>query len=225
MHYRLLRLAMTGASLILGSTASTAQVVDQSNYVDQFHPSAASVAGGFTHFWVGQTFRPAATTSVGAGFNIRPYRPGTSGSSTLTIELWNDFPWHGGAAKLASGSTPFSLALDQIAMIDVWWASIAVTPSAMYFLAARAPDPSLSLTFTTSAYTNNYPGGSFYWNQSTSSSDSYSGNLNSDAVFQEFAATPQTTVPEPSSIALMAAGVLGIFVANRRRRGAGHKIR
>lgn len=217
MQNSLYRCVLVSASLLVSQTV-IAQVVDQSNYVDRFHPISAVVAGGFTHFWAGQTFRPAASTSVGAGFNIRPYRPGGSGSSTLTIELWDNFPWFAGAVKLATGNTSFTLATDQISMVDVFWTSVPVTPGAMYFLAARAPNPAFDLTFTTSAFTDNYASGSFYWNQGVSSTAPYSGNSNLDAVFEEFAATPRTTVPEPRSAAFLAAGLFSIFVVNRRRR-------
>ena len=79
--------SLATAGLLLASVApeARAQVVDQSNY---------QVDGPFDRSdrWNGQTFRPSANTSAGAGFNLRY----GAGSGTLTVELWSDIASNSG---------------------------------------------------------------------------------------------------------------------------------
>lgn len=195
--------------LLLGAIAApmSAQVVDQSNY-------GASGYFGSAQNWQGQTFRPAAGTSAGAGFQVINTAGDVSG--TVNIQLWSALASTPGATLLASGSSAYSILSGQTAMLDAFWGAVAVTPGAQYFIAFNANNGSLVSLFTGDAYA----GGQAQYNYSaTDPTQSYTccgGGY--DLGFEEFSTSGVVATPEPASLALVATGLLGIGGVVRRRR-------
>ena len=185
--------------------AVSAQIVDQSQLVNS-GLAAYAVSG-----WNGQTFKPTANTSVGAGFGIKNL--GAAYSGTMTIQLWTGVP--ATSTLLATGSTAFTIASGATSMVDVFWTAVSVTPGTQYFLAeSGAP---FGNVFSTQAG-DLYAGGTGYYNPSASVTGSYSA-VAGDRTFEEYSATPSAvTTPEPASATLIASGLVLVAARTRRRK-------
>ena len=74
------RVIAVAALLITPIVATTpAQTLDQSN-------QGASTPFSYAEYWVGQTFRPAASNSVGAGYSLNTAR-GQDQNGTIFAQL------------------------------------------------------------------------------------------------------------------------------------------
>lgn len=196
--------AIVGVLVLTHAIAAHAQVVDQSNY-------GAYGPFGSAYSWQGQTFKPTATTSAGAGFLFN-----TSGteSGTVTIQLWSALASTPGATMLASGSTAYSIT--GTSMLDVFWSAVGVTPGTEYFLAVNAGNSQLISLYSANTYAD---GQAHYNYDSVDPTSPYTCCGGSyDLGFEEFATSAVVATPEPASTALIATGLIGVFGAVRRRR-------
>lgn len=203
----------------LGTTGvAPAQTIDQQQptqaalYVGRSGSDACAIGCG-SNGWMTQSFRPSATTSAGAAFYLSPY---ASTSGTLFIDLWDRLPSLAGAMKLTGGSTALG---PSAGYFTVWFPTVAtVIPTNQYFLAFYS-----DAQYDVGANYDVYSGGTFNYNRSLTATDPYVGNQCCDARFIEYSAgptvvnPPSTVVPEPTSVALMAAGLAGVAGALRAK--------
>jgi hypothetical protein len=177
--------------------AAAAPVVDQSN------PS--NWAGFcFTNdaFGCGQSFRQDNSNIAGGGFFIDPsYGDGTNG--TVTISVHSAYP-NGPSSLLASG-TAAGINMNS-GWVDVFWAPVAITSGAQYYLIINSTNPIVA-SYGNSAYAD---GNAVYFGSETA----YAGY---DLTFRTYADNAIAQVPEPGSLGLLAIGIAGLGVALRKK--------
>lgn len=218
MRKRGLLLLMAVALVDAGQT--WAQTIDQSQqnqaalYVGRTGSDCTPLC--VSNGWSTQSFRPTATTSAGAAFFLQPF---ASTSGTLFIDLWDNLPSASGANKLTGGTTALGAAAGYY---TVWFPQLAVViPGNQYFLAFFS-----AAQYNIRADYNVYAGGALNYNRSLTATSAYVGNQCCDAQFIEYSLgptvviPPTTTVPEPSSMVLMAAGLGAVAGLVRKRRAA-----
>ena len=212
----------------LHSANAKAQVVDQQQLV--VRPGGLALAA-----WVGETFKPTASTVAGAGVNILNYARDGAWDATLTAQLWTGIP--GGSSRLlASGTTSVSRrptgGVDAEGIEDVFWSAVDVTPGQEYFLAFHTTDGGQHRGVATWGYdyVSPYPQfvGSYrdgvLASMNAISDDPYAGPWDSstfpnfDLTFREYSTSAVTPTPEPASIALVGTGLIGLGGIVRRRR-------
>ena len=204
---------LTISALLLGHLALGAskiaaqQVIDQQQLAQQY---------GFPFFdkWIGQSFQTNANNVSGAGFLLRNIAGNpslASESSNITVHLWTLLPTQAGATLLASGS---AIATGTYYGSDVWvdafWSPATVAPATTYWLTVGSDNPIFQANMRGDDY---YPPGFAVLSDGTSETSAYELVDSQDLVFRTY-----TTVPEPSTIAVMAAGLAGLGVVARRRR-------
>lgn len=214
--------AALGLTLAFGRGAS-AQTIDQQQTnvaalylgrlgIDACYPVAP---GCGSNGWYTQSFIPTMTTSAGAAFMLQPIAGVTSG--TLMVELWNAAPQAVGASMLASGTT--ALGATQQFYSTFFTSAANVTPGQTYFLAFFSNEKYNVKGDYGPAYVN----GELNFNYSTTVTSPELSNGCCNAAFIEYATGPQipptgpTVVPEPATVSLMGAGLIGMLVAWRRR--------
>ncbi len=170
------------------------------------------VAGCLSNGWYTQSFIPTLGTSAGAAFSLQPLTGVSSG--TLIVQLWNAAPQAVGAAMLASGSGALG---STTGFYDVFFSTPAnVTPGNTYFLAFYSD----AKYVVRGDYGTSYANGQLNWNYSTSVTAPEQSNGCCDAAFKEYATGPTTeptVAPEPATVVLLGAGMIGMVVMGRRR--------
>ena len=127
MNKKFTTIALSALMLAPAFSVAQAQFVDQSNYTSE-------TVFTYGHDDNGQTFTPVYGNSAGAGIRLNGLN--TGGAATLFVELRTSYA----GTVLASGSTAFTLAQGQSAMIDAFWAPVAVTPGTQYYLSFITDD-------------------------------------------------------------------------------------
>lgn len=159
------------------------------NVLDQQQNNAPTPMAGFSQTNLAQSFQTSASNVSGGGVYLVP--GDGSGGGTVTFGLWTALPNAAGATELASGT---SAILSAGQFVDAFWAPVAVTPGATYYLTFDSP----SSYVVDGDVSNPYPRGNVYANSGYQAFPSY------DYTFHTFTATG---APEPASWALMLVGV------------------
>lgn len=209
------RLATLAAVVLAAPLASP---VAAQTVVDQQQPVAV---GGFGYLsaWSGQTFQAGASNVAGAGFVLRNYGQATG---TASIELWTGVPGIGDSQQLASATGTFDTgaAPGDDAWFDLFWAPVSVTVGQTYWIGVFGAGDNYG-TATTWSDASSYAAGGAWYNYSTSAASGYSDFSSYDLAFRTHTSiAPTSTVPEPSTWALLGTGLAGVLLQVRRRRRA-----
>lgn len=206
---------IAAALLVILSHAAASQtpVIDQQN----LSPIGNWV---FSTDWYGQSFKPSASTSAGAGI-LFDNTAGAPPNGSLKMELWKGIPGAVGSFQVVgpTGATVSTLPGSGMGYVDVFWESlVSVDPGATYFIGFRAFGPSLQLHMEQSG--DGYANGQAYFNSSHPSDMPHAwGTMsNFDFRFREFSDGPVTGAPEPGSLALIATGAAVLAMHGRRRK-------
>ncbi|MCC6245725.1 MAG: PEP-CTERM sorting domain-containing protein [Gemmatimonadaceae bacterium] len=203
-----------GASVLLGSTAHAQWALDQQSqdrWFDYFNPDS---------FWA-QTFTPTVNNISGVSLAAtrhagRPCDPNCPTTFSLFLSLWDGDPSQAASRQLAGDIVTFDTLWDQ-SHADLFFAPIGITAGRSYWIVfGQSNSPFLSLWESPRAP---YGGGTFCGGGTSITDAWYCGGTN-DVDFVTFYDPNFSTVPEPSTWALVVLGGVLSLAARRRRLGA-----
>jgi hypothetical protein len=204
--------ALLAAVTVLSTPLRAQRVIDQLSHPPFF------VGFPFQDYWIAQSFMTSAGNVSGAGFHLRNIHGDPSlpiESSTMTLNLWTALPSQAGATKLAGGTATVSATFGDFVWADVFWNPVGVLPGTTYWLTAGLSNPIFqALTYGDDQYPWGISAHSDHFHAVKTEFTSY--EIVGDLVFRTY-----TTVPEPSTVWLVGAGLVGLAMA-RRRRSAAH---
>lgn len=196
---------MKRALKVLAGIAAFAPMVLSAQVVNQNQPSNTVNMANFSQTNLAQSFKQSVGNISGAGIFTR--QDIGSGSSVITINLWNLLPNAIGATKLATGSANSS-APGQ--WVDVFWSQLSIVTGQTYYLEFLSTNNTYAVGGDTG---NPYADGQVYANAGFQPFSTY------DYTFRTYSGQSTSVVPEPATVSLMFGGLAALFAVARRRKG------
>jgi hypothetical protein len=215
----------------VGVSAQNVIDVNQTSNTTQFRTIFNSSNEGPNGYASLQTFSTTKSNVSGAGFyllNSQENSIPSNGPFYVDIALYAADPGMLSNPKpvaLASARTSVTIPVGTAAWVDGFWTPLGVTPGSTYWLAVWGESAG-QRWWVTEAATDPapYSGGSAAESYVSSfGTGGTTASPNYDLTFRTYtfrSETPSSTVPEPSTVALLAAGLCGVAVVRRRKAKA-----
>jgi hypothetical protein len=213
---------ITICALLLGHLGLGASEMAAQQVIDQEQPLGQYTFSQINN-WGAQTFTTSAANISGAGFRLGNYGvPGVGpvgfAESQVTINLWDGNPFLIGSTRLAGGIVTISAPSYELVWADAFWSPVAAVSATTYWLTVgNGTSDFHTLWFVGD---ENRANGSAYANGGAFDRDpgpevgEYLDRGYGDLEFRTYTAT----VPEPSTVALLASGLIGLGLTSSRRR-------
>jgi len=197
-------------------------VLESQVIIDQNAPTVNAIMAQFDQPDLAQSFRPLSSLINGAGIYLYPGL-GT-GTSTVTISLWDLLPNVIGANQLATGSTSVSA---NGMWVDVGWSEVSVVSGQTYYLVFS----STIKTYAIAGDENNgYANGQVFANAGFATFQQYNlpgfpadptiaGSYIQSFDRFDYTFRTLTVVPEPASVVLVGSALMLLGGMSATRRG------